>query len=367
MLARERTHTYRVNMNHPANLKKQRTTESWRDECAAKDIDDWKVGWIPHRSHFCAHGKMALSAVNDEGRVGTVLFDWLFYGIGSVEEANEQEANERKFTFHSELRDLHGADWPPNKPISVSVGCKVEVPLPEPPGACLGTASVTKTVQEWQTDPTATNFLTSKDDWESTNNEEKVVMIAFTPQVSTTTDALASSREKAAAAVKFNAYARFDSAKYIRTSIASGRKSTIGGVFRGVVPHLSYDPGKPEVNEVAEHIRDACDPNKRDSIFPPTGGPPKHIPGCHIEDLIHRITQVKDGWPIVGEHKKRYNKNGHQKTKNCKQCPRPPQEARARTAMSSRSRRPTRGRLEKSTRQPNSRERTVSGGRTNFR
>lgn len=329
MLARERTHTYRVDMSKVASGDpREPRAASWRDECLATKVDDWKVGAIPDRTHFCSHAHLMLGTFDTpNGLLGKVSFDWLVYGEGSV-----GSSSQRTLTFHQELTNVRSdpdAPWPANKPLTASIGCAVQVPKTAPKGACQGTAFATKTITDWQRDPKADTNLWSDENsvkdpaLEPQVGEEKVVMVGFTPTV---TSVQPSRRGQTAAptgtadppdpinTVSMNGYARYDSAQYLNTKK--------GAIFRGVVPHLSYDPSKTRVKEVAEHIRDACDKDKVNDSYP-AGDGNKLILGCDITHLIHRVTEKKVGWPkpSTGQksrHELRYNANKNAKTRNCK-------------------------------------------------
>lgn len=312
MLQRERTHTYNVNIGS-GQRPEPKAVGTWRDECLAHDIDDFDTGWVRDRSHFCNHKKdLELITIKDDGELGILHFDWLVYGYGST-----GGGSQRLITLFQELTNVHSdsdAPWPENTPVTVGARCKVETPQPAKADACSTPLPLTRSVAEWQSNPESIDVVysqetSSQDQKQTGEGPENVVMAGFTPYVTNVAPALGRPLDSAAE-VSFNAYARFDSAPYLSTHQ--------GAVFRGVVPHLTYDTNEARVKEVAEHIRDACDPDKVNDTYPPASGG-KSIPGCDIDHLIHRLAPTKVGWPAGNEqaHQLRYNANGREKDKNC--------------------------------------------------
>ncbi|RKS68291.1 deoxyribonuclease NucA/NucB [Actinomadura pelletieri DSM 43383] len=327
MLARERTHTYGVDMSTVAQRDPRLPrAQSWRDECLKTKIEDTKVGEVKDRSHYCNHGRYFLSTLDTpDGKPGVVWFDWLVYGEGSV-----GGGSQRIIALHQELMNMRSDPdfpWPRHKVITASIGCDVQVPKGiDPNKACQGTWFATRTLSEWQSNPYANTKLWSDEKeladpkWEPQVGEEKVMMAAFQPKVTSIVPSLKPGPQAKVDpppdiinTVSVNGYARFDSAKYLSTRQ--------GAIFRGVVPHISYDPSKPRWKELAEHIRDACDKDGNKNTYPPTTQA-KDIPGCDIDHLIHRVAQSKVGWPkpqpgANSRHKERYRANSNAKDRAC--------------------------------------------------
>ncbi|RAY15406.1 hypothetical protein DPM19_11985 [Actinomadura craniellae] len=291
---------------------------TWRDECLAHEIEDTDVGWVRDRAHFCNHKNNLMLSVMDNGtgRPGVVWFDWLVYATGSV-----GSGSQRTLTIHQELLNVEVDDEFPiseSTPVTVQVICSVQTPQPVKPGACNAADPVTKTIDDWEDEPYVTQALWSQelspeDQTPTGEGQENVVMVGFTPQVTLFSPAIAKNKRQTPTTSadppfigvqSFNAYGRFDSAQYLSTHR--------GAIFRGVVPHLSYDPTKPRVKELAEHIAEACDLDRVNNTFPPYTGGDKFIPGCDINNLLHRLTPAKGG-----KNTERYDANSNAKDRNC--------------------------------------------------
>ncbi|OLT30507.1 hypothetical protein BJF79_09700 [Actinomadura sp. CNU-125] len=323
MLARERTETYRVDMSKQTTATQpEPRAATWRNECLNTEVDDWKTGVIKDRKHFCTHADLMISTFNPETALpGVVWFTLLVYGTGST-----GSGSQRYFDLNLELLNVRSDEdfpWHENMPIYASIPCKVQIPASVQNACETNAIPVGRTIEQWQESPHISVPLWSSDatvsdpSLEPQVGEEKVVMISFSPTVTSVSPAFAPVTPSTQAdpdvipTVSMNGYARFDSAKYLSTGF--------GAIFRGVVPHISYDPASPRYKELAEHIRDACDP---DVATFPTPVPDKAIPGCSINDLIHRLAPAKWGWPKPAtiddsNHKKRYDRNRAIVRSNC--------------------------------------------------
>ncbi|WP_242891146.1 NucA/NucB deoxyribonuclease domain-containing protein [Actinomadura litoris] len=230
------------------------------EECAGTIIGNPRVGYLKDRYHFCSNWSATINHIQDGVPDGGYTFDVIF--IGTAYQST------RKIDYEILIdRMLPWGDVSsnPNPTISFRVDCyEITGIYGCDPKSHL---QVSKTVAEWSISPHAQMWALS--DYKDGVGPDKVNLVGWDLFMNAP-DLPGAELEQ----LQVSQTGRFDSASYIPNYPQ-------GSVFPEVTPHLLYKTSDAEVNETAQHIKDACE-DPANTI--PTV-PNKDIPGCRTDNV----------------------------------------------------------------------------------